>query len=88
MSLSSIVVPFHHRQYLQSPGKNRSSEALSSVGVFFVDDMAYRKAAIQEMERALLPVAPVRPTTDKRSRLQTVAPLIKKGTVLFQRAGC
>jgi phage terminase large subunit-like protein len=40
------------------------------------------------MERALLPVVPMKPTTDKRSRLQTVAPLIKNGTVLFPRAGC
>ena len=29
-----------------------------------------------------------RPTTDKRSRLQTVAPLIKNGTLLFPRTGC
>jgi phage terminase large subunit-like protein len=56
--------------------------------IFFVEDVAYQKAAIQEMERALLPVVPMRPTTDKRSRLQTVAPLIKNGTVLFPRTGC
>ena len=31
---------------------------------------------------------PMKPTTDKRSRLQTVAPLIKNGTVLFPRTGC
>jgi phage terminase large subunit-like protein len=56
--------------------------------IFFVEDVGYQKAAIQEMERALLPVVPMRPTTDKRSRLQTVAPLIKNGTVLFPRTGC
>jgi len=28
------------------------------------------------------------PTTDKRSRLQVVAPYIKNGTVLFPRTGC
>ena len=40
------------------------------------------------MERALLPVMPMKPTTDKRSRLQTVTPLIENGTVLFPRTGC
>jgi phage terminase large subunit-like protein len=61
---------------------------LGGANLFFVEDVAYQKAAIQEMERALLPVVPMRPTSDKRSRLQTVAPLIKNGTVLFPRAGC
>ncbi len=35
-----------------------------------------------------MPVVPMKPTTDKRSRLQVVAPYIKNGTVLFPRAGC
>ena len=56
--------------------------------IFFVEDIGYQKAALQEMERAMLPVVPMRPTTDKRSRLQVVAPYIKNGTVLFPRAGC
>jgi phage terminase large subunit-like protein len=56
--------------------------------LFFVEDVGYQKAAIQEMERAMLPVIPMKPTTDKRSRLQVVAPYIKNGTVLFPRAGC
>jgi phage terminase large subunit-like protein len=37
------------------------------------------------MERAILPVVPMKPTTDKRSRLQVVAPYIKNGTVLLPR---
>lgn len=61
---------------------------LGGANLFFVEDVAYQKAAIQEMERALLPVVPMRPTSDKRSRLQTVSPLIKNGTVLFPRTGC
>jgi len=40
------------------------------------------------MERAMLPVVSMKPTTDKRSRLQVVAPYIKNGTVLFPRSGC
>jgi phage terminase large subunit-like protein len=56
--------------------------------LFFVEDVAYQKAAIQEMERALLPVVPMKPQGDKRARLQVVAPYIKNGTVLFPRSGC
>jgi phage terminase large subunit-like protein len=40
------------------------------------------------MERTMLPLVPVKPTTDKRSRLPVVAPQIKNGTVLFPRTGC
>jgi phage terminase large subunit-like protein len=61
---------------------------LKGANIFFVEDVGYQKAAIQEMERMMLPVVPVRPTTDKRSRLQVVAPYIKNGTVLFPRTGC
>ena len=43
---------------------------------------------LQEMERAMLPVVPMKPTHDKRSRLQVVAPYIKNGTVLFPRTVC
>jgi phage terminase large subunit-like protein len=56
--------------------------------LFFVEDVVYQKAAVQEMERAMLPVVPMRPTTDKRSGLQVVAPYIRNGTVLFPRTGC
>src|ERR1035437_3683985 len=61
---------------------------LKGANIFFVEDVGYQKAAIQEMERMMLPVVPVKPTTDKRSRLQVVAPYIKNGTVLFPRTGC
>jgi predicted phage terminase large subunit-like protein len=61
---------------------------LGGANLFFVEDVAYQKAAIQEMERALLPVIPMKPQGDKRARLQIVAPYIKNGTVLFPRSGC
>ncbi len=61
---------------------------LGGANLFFVEDVAYQKAAIQEMERALLPVVPIKPSGDKRARLQVVAPLIRNGTVLFPRHGC
>ena len=53
-----------------------------------MEDVQFQKAAIQEMERALLPVVPMTPVKDKRSRLQVVAPYIKNCTVLFPRSGC
>lgn len=56
--------------------------------IFFIEDVAYQKAAIQELERAMIPVVGMRPTKDKRSRLQVIAPYIKNGTVLFPRHGC
>ena len=40
------------------------------------------------MERALLPVVPIKAIKDKRSRLQVVALHIRNGTVLFPRTGC
>lgn len=40
---------------------------LKGVNIFFLEDVAYQKAAIQEMERMMLPVVPVKPTTDKIS---------------------
>lgn len=36
----------------------------------------------------MLPVVPLKPNADKRSRLQVVAPYIKNGTVLLPRSGC
>jgi phage terminase large subunit-like protein len=77
-------VVFHDfMKYVRAiPGERKGAH------IFFVEDVGYQKAAIQEMERMMLPVVPIRPTTDKRSRLQVVAPYIKNGTVLFPRSGC
>lgn len=64
------------------PGK------LGGANMFFAEDVQYQKAAIQEMERALLAVVAMKPQPDKRARLQVVAPYIKNGVVLFPRTGC
>lgn len=56
--------------------------------IFFVEDVAYQKAAIQLMEANMIPVHPMRPITDKRARLRSSAPHIRNGTVLFPRTGC
>ena len=54
----------------------------------FVEDVAFQKAAIQEMQRAMLPVIAMKPQGDKRARLMVVASYVKNGTVLFFRSGC
>lgn len=56
--------------------------------VFYVEDVAYQKAAIQEMERSLIPVVPMKRTTDKHAMLLSIAPYIQNGTVVFPRTGC
>ncbi len=55
--------------------------------IFFVEDVAYQRAAIEELERQLVPVEAVHPTTDKLSRLQVAALYIKNGVVLFPEKG-
>lgn len=66
----------------------RKMPNLGGSHIFYVEDVGYQKAAIQEMQRALLAVTPIRPTADKRSRLQVAATYIKNGTVRFPRTGC
>ena len=56
--------------------------------VFFPEDVAYQKAAIQEMERARLNVHAMHPTSDKLARLRVAARYIKSGVVKFPRHGC
>ena len=55
---------------------------------FFPEKVGYQQAAIEFMEKQGLSVDPVTPINDKRARLQTIAPLIKNGTVLFPNQGC
>jgi len=55
---------------------------------FFVEKVAYQQAAIEELQRKLLPVIPMQATTDKRARLLSIAPYIQNGTVVFPRSGC
>jgi predicted phage terminase large subunit-like protein len=56
--------------------------------LFFVENVAYQKAAIEEMERALLPVIAMTAGGDKRARLRAVAVYIQNGTVVFPHTGC
>ena len=66
----------------------KAMAAANPYGIFFVEEVAYQKAAVEEMERALLPVVPMKAGGDKRARLRAVATYIQNGTVLFPRTGC
>ncbi len=71
---------YHTIEYFK--GKPRGTH------LWFVEDVAYQKAAIQEMERNLLAVIAVKPIADKRARLRVASRYIKNGTVMFPRTGC
>jgi predicted phage terminase large subunit-like protein len=55
---------------------------------FYIEDYGYQRAALQGLMSKGISVYPMRPVTDKRARLETVAPFIKDGTVLFPETGC
>ena len=55
---------------------------------FYVEDVGYQKVAIQQLKKKGVPTVGVRPIADKRARLQSVAPYIIDGTVLFPEKGC
>lgn len=65
----------------------KAKSTISQGMTFFVEDVAYQRAAIEEMQRNLLAVVPMKATTDKRARLLSVAPYIQNGTVQFARIG-
>ena len=56
--------------------------------LFFTEDVAYQKVAIEMLGTAGIPVQGVKVGTDKRARLTLAAPFIENGTVLFPRTGC
>lgn len=55
---------------------------------FFVEDVGYQKSALQGMAREGLSVQAMRPISDKRARVETIASPIKGGKVLFPETGC
>ncbi|MCP6719731.1 MAG: hypothetical protein KJI72_00175 [Patescibacteria group bacterium] len=56
--------------------------------MFFIEDVAFQKAAIQEAERKMIAVKGMKPGSDKRSRLGTASVYVQNGTVLFPKKGC
>ncbi len=61
---------------------------LNPLSIFFVEQVAYQLAAIQEMERQMIPVVPMQAGGDKRARLRAIAIYIQNGTIQFPRYGC
>lgn len=55
---------------------------------FFVEGVAFQKAAIELLKKAWLNVDGVVPIGDKRARLQTIVGFIKDGTIEFAEQGC
>jgi predicted phage terminase large subunit-like protein len=55
---------------------------------FYIEDVAYQKAAIQEANRHMLSVQAMKAGGDKRARLRTAATYIQNGVVLFPKKGC
>ncbi len=55
---------------------------------FYIEDVQYQRAAIEEAQRRMLAVQPMRAGGDKRARLRTAATFIQNGTVLFPKTGC
>lgn len=58
---------------------------------FFVEDVGFQRAALQGMSKRNISVYPMRPISDKRARLQSIAPNIKGGgqsiEILFPETG-
>jgi hypothetical protein len=59
---------------------------LKGANIFFVEDVAYQKAAIQEMERMMLPVVPVKPTTDSAAVYKSSRPTSRTEPSFFPEA--
>ncbi len=55
---------------------------------FFIEDVAYQKAAIEEALRNGIPARAMKAGMDKRARLRAAVTFIQNGTVLFPRIGC
>lgn len=76
-----------HETIQQMQSLNMSLQRHSSPE-FFVENVGYQKAAIEEAQRRFLPVTPMRAGNDKRARLRSIASFVQDGTVVFPREGC
>ncbi|MFA5080290.1 MAG: hypothetical protein WC472_01555 [Candidatus Paceibacterota bacterium] len=87
------ILPFIVNKHFTFHETQNKMKALSktlrvySVPTFYVEDVQYQKAAIQEAKRKLLMIRGVRPGSDKTARLEVAASYIQNGTVLFPRKG-
>lgn len=72
---------------------NRMKQVRDSMGeivgipIFFIEDVAYQRAAIEEAQRHGFVAVAIRVGSDKRSRLRSAAIFVQNGTVLFPKKG-
>ena len=59
-----------------------------SLTPLWVEDVAYQKAAIEEMQRIGLPAESIKVSIDKRARLEMISSYVQNGSVRFPRRGC
>ncbi len=55
---------------------------------FFVESTAYQEALVQSAKRDTIDVTGVKPSQDKRTRLNMIANKIQRGMILFPQHGC
>ena len=65
-----------------------SMAATVGTPTFYMEDVAYQRAAIEEAQRHGFVAIPIRVGSDKRSRLRAAAIFIQNGSVKFPRKGC
>lgn len=76
-----------HETIGRMKGIDQAMKALCAT-TFYMENVGYQKAAIEEAQRHGLPAVPVSVGTDKRARLRAAAIFIQNGTILFPRKGC
>ena len=78
-------ISFH--ETLQQMRATYAAMKMYSIPLFFIEDVAYQKAAIEEAQRNGIPTQAMKAGADKRARLRAAATFVQNGTVLFPRRG-
>jgi len=77
-----------HETILQAESCSEALGGNTGYANLIVEEVAYQKAAIEEMQKRMLPVQGIKVTMDKRARLRTISGYIQNGTILFPHNGC
>lgn len=78
---------FSFHETLQAMKNTYNAMRNLALPLFFIEDVAYQKAAIEEAQRNGIPTIAMKAGTDKRARLRAAATFVQNGTVLFPRRG-
>ncbi len=76
-----------HETIQQMKSTYKAMQQRLAAPLFFIEDVAYQRAAVEEAQRHGIPAQPMKVGTDKRARLRAAATFIQNGTVLFPRRG-